>query len=144
MTQRNMKKKENVFEMSCGSDTRQIACVEEFLKKINSKLHIKEDILYRLMVSCTEAVNNAIIHGNKSDDQKRVLIQCIAKKDTLTIRVKDQGKGFDPNKLRNPTLSENLLKENGRGVFLMQSLMDKVSFKRLKSGSVVEMKVKIR
>jgi len=64
-------------------------------------------------------------------------------KHILTIRVKDEGRGFDPALLQDPRDEKNLLKENGRGVFLIRSLMDKVTFKTLKSGSVVEMKVKL-
>jgi serine/threonine-protein kinase RsbW len=99
--------------------------------------------MYRLLVSCTEAVNNAIIHGNKSNPDKNIVVRCIAEKHLLTICVKDEGKGFDSEDLPDPRDEKNLLKESGRGVFLMRSMMDKVRFKRLKSGSVVEMKVKL-
>jgi serine/threonine-protein kinase RsbW len=99
--------------------------------------------MYRLLVSCTEAVNNAIIHGNKSDPNKSVTVRCIVEKQSLTIRVKDEGRGFDPGKLQDPREKKNLMKESGRGVFLIRSLMDSITVKRLKSGSVVEMKVKL-
>jgi serine/threonine-protein kinase RsbW len=108
------------------------------------ELHIDDGIMYRLLVSCTEAVNNAIVHGNKSDPDKKVIIRCIVDEKILTIYVKDEGKGFDSKSLQDPREKKNLMKENGRGVFLMRSLMDKVKFKRLKSGSIVEMKVKYR
>jgi len=96
-----------------------------------------------IVVSCTEAVNNAMIHGNQSNPDKKVSVRCIVDKHILTIRVKDEGRGFDPAQLQDPREEKNLLKENGRGVFLIRSLMDKVTFKTLKSGSVVEMKVKL-
>ena len=99
--------------------------------------------MYRLLVSCTEAVNNAIVHGNNSDPDKKVIIRCTVEKKILTICVKDEGKGFDSERLQDPREEKNLMKENGRGVFLMRSLMDRVKFKRLKSGSFVEMKVKL-
>jgi serine/threonine-protein kinase RsbW len=141
---RKITERDNVFEKECSSSTKNIACVEKFLKQIDSKLSFDDETMYRLMVSCTEAVNNAIIHGNKSDPNKKVVIRCTVEKKILTIRVKDEGNGFNTKKLKNPTDTENLLKENGRGVFLMRTLMDKVKFKRLKSGSIVEMKMKIK
>jgi len=133
-----------IYEFVCRSNQKEISHIEEFLRHVSMQLHIDDGMMYRLLISCTEAVNNAIVHGNKSDPEKKVIIQCIVMKKTLTIRVKDEGKGFDSENLQDPRDEKNLLKENGRGVFLMRSLMDKVKFKRLKSGSVAEMKVKLR
>ena len=130
------------YELICRSNTREIRYVERFLKKINLKLHLDDGSLYRLLVSCTEAVNNAITHGNKLDPNKKIIIQCIANKRILTVRVKDEGKGFDSEILPDPRDEKNLLKESGRGVFLMRSLMDKVKFWKLKRGSVVELKIR--
>lgn len=132
-----------VFKMICDSNPKEIVCIERFLRRVSTKIHIDDGTMYRLLVSCTEAVNNAIIHGNKSNPAKKVVIRCIAGKQELTISVKDEGKGFDPESLQDPRTEENLLKEDGRGVFLIRSLMDKVKFKRLKSGSLVEMKIKL-
>jgi serine/threonine-protein kinase RsbW len=129
--------------MVCQSNPKEIGCIEQFLQQINKKLDLDDGTMYRLLVSCTEAVNNAIVHGNKSDPNKSVTVQCIVEKQSLTIRVKDEGKGFDPEILQDPREKKNLMKESGRGVFLMRSLMDEVKFKQLKSGSVVEMKVKL-
>jgi serine/threonine-protein kinase RsbW len=130
--------------MVCRSNPKEIACIERFLQQMNAKLHIDDGMMHRLLISCTEAVNNAIVHGNKSDPTKKVTLQCILEKHMITIRVKDEGEGFDPESLQDPREEKNLLKENGRGVFLIRSLMDKVEFKRLKSGTVVEMKARLR
>ncbi len=132
-----------VFEMVCHSNPKEIGCIEKFLLQVNKKLNMDDGTMYRLLVSCTEAVNNAMIHGNRSDPNKTVTIRCIAEKQFLTIRVKDEGKGFDPESLQDPREEKNLMKESGRGVFLIRSLMDSITVKRLKSGSVVEMKVKL-
>jgi serine/threonine-protein kinase RsbW len=122
------KYRRTVFEMVCQSNPKEIGCIENFLQQVNKKLNMDDGTMYRLLVSCTEAVNNAIIHGNKSDPKKSV---------------KDEGRGFDPEGLQDPREEKNLLKESGRGVFLIRSLMDSITVKRLKSGSVVEMKVKL-
>jgi serine/threonine-protein kinase RsbW len=132
-----------VFEMVCESNPKEIGCIETFLHQVNKKLKLDDGTIYRLLVSCTEAVNNAIIHGNKSAPDKSVNVRCIVDKRFLTVRVKDEGKGFDPEKLQDPREEKNLMKESGRGFFLMRSLMDSVRVRRLKSGSVVEMKVKL-
>jgi serine/threonine-protein kinase RsbW len=135
--------RKTVFEMVCQSNPKEIGCIEQFLQKINKKLDMDDGTMYRLLVSCTEAVNNAIIHGNKSDPNKSITVRCIVEKQSLTIRVKDEGRGFDPERLQDPREEKNLMKENGRGVFLMRSLMDSVIIKRLKTGTIVEMKVKL-
>ena len=132
----------NVYEMICQSNQKEISHIEKFLQQISGDLHLDDGMMYRLLVACTEAVNNAIIHGNKLDPGKKVLVRCRVRKKTLTLSVRDEGTGFDPENLQDPRDERNLLKESGRGVFLMRSLMDKVKFKRLKSGSVTEMQVK--
>ena len=133
----------SVYEMICRSNQKEISRIEIFLRHISDRLHMDDGIMYRVLVSCTEAVNNAIVHGNKSDPNKKVIIRCRVEKKTITIYVSDEGKGFDSENLQDPREEKNLMKESGRGIFLMRSLMDQVKFKHLKSGSVVEMKVKL-
>jgi len=132
-----------IFKMVCQSNPKEIVRIENFLQQIRLIEPIDNGMMNRLLVSCTEAVNNAIVHGNKSNPEKIVSIRCIVSGGILTICVADEGEGFDPDSLQDPRDEENLLKENGRGVFLMRSLMDKVIFKKLKSGSVVDMKIKL-
>ncbi len=132
-----------VYELICKSSPREIACVEKFLGNINKSLQLDDGTMYRLLVSCTEAVNNAIIHGNKNDPERHVIMRCIATKKAITVRVIDEGRGFDAGSLPDPRDEKNLLKESGRGVFLIRSLMDSVIFRKLKRGSVVEMKIKL-
>ncbi len=133
------------FEMECKSSPKEIGCIEIFLQKINrARLHIDDGSMHRLLVACTEAVNNAIIHGNHSDPNKRVLIRVLVGKKIVTIKVKDEGEGFNLRNLTDPRAEDNLLKESGRGVFLMRTMMDEVKFRKLKSGYVVQMKLKIQ
>jgi serine/threonine-protein kinase RsbW len=144
--QQKKKKKthhKTILKMVCRSVPKEITHIENFLQQIRLIKHIDDGMMHRLLVACTEAVNNAIVHGNESNPEKKVSIRCIVSERMLTICVADEGKGFDPDGLQDPRDEANLLKENGRGVFLMRSLMDKVVFKRLKSGSVVELKVRL-
>ena len=110
------------------SDPKNVHHVEEFLLKMNSALHIDDEKFGSLLVVVTEAVNNAIIHGNKRNPAKKVVLTCVRRGNTLVIKVKDEGKGFNPSAIPNPIHEENLLRESGRGVFLMHQLMEKVSF----------------
>jgi serine/threonine-protein kinase RsbW len=128
-------------EMTCRSDAREIPKVEKFLDKVNKKAHLDDGTMYRLLVATTEAVNNAILHGNKSNPKKRVRVSCQLVRQMLTMSVQDSGKGFDPNSLANPLEEENLLKESGRGIFLIRSLIDDVSFRVHKTGTTVVMKI---
>lgn len=128
-------------EMTCKSDSREIAKVEKFLQKVNRKAHLDDGTMYRLLVATTEAVNNAIIHGNQSNPRKLVRVTCQMIGRTLTLSVHDSGRGFDPNNLANPLEEQNLLKESGRGIFLIRSLIDEVGFNIRKGGTTVIMKI---
>ena len=90
--------------------------------------NIPEDHYGNILVALTEAVNNAIYHGNKADPEKTIDISFKCKNNQISFIIKDQGKGFDPSALPDPTNPENIEKPHGRGVFLMKNLADKVEF----------------
>ncbi len=131
------------FELILASAPHEIQKVEKFLSKANASIGLDDGTMYRILVAATEAANNAILHGNQSDPSKEVKICIQATKRLLTIRVDDEGPGFDPSKLPNPLEEANLLKEHGRGVFLIRSLMDDVKFVQLAKGSAIIMKVRL-
>ncbi len=125
-------------EITLKSDPEKISEVEDFVKKIAEDLHVNEEIYPNILISVTEAVNNAIIHGNGRDLDKDVKISLSSSEKFLTILVSDEGTGFDPDNIPDPTLEENLEKLGGRGVFLIQQLSDIVIFHN--EGRTVEMK----
>lgn len=127
------------FRATIPSNPRNIAKVEAFLKKVNKAIHLDEIQLHKLMVSVTEAVNNAMIHGNKSDPERDVILKCERLPGWLLIIVDDEGRGFKPDHVQNPLKKKNLLKESGRGIFLMRTLMDKVEFEITDSGLQVRL-----
>lgn len=131
------------FELILASAPREIQKVEKFLTKANETIGLDDGTMYRVLVAATEAVNNAILHGNQSDPSKKVRLCLQTTKRLLTIRVDDEGPGFDPSSLPNPLEEENLLKEHGRGVFLIRSLMDDLKFLRLQKGSAIIMNVRL-
>lgn len=133
-----------VFYFDCKSDQKEIRRIEPFLQKLNEVARLDDGAFYRLLVAGTEAVNNGILHGNKGDKRKSVHIVCVIGTDSLIFRVKDEGRGFNPEDVPDPLEEKNLLKTNGRGIFLMRSLMDKVTYKMTPEGTEVELVIDLR
>ena len=128
-----------VFRLTLASNPKNIGKIERFLKTIGKTVHLDEIQFHKLMVSLTEAVNNAIIHGNHSVAGKKVQVICELLPGWILIMIHDEGKGFKPEKVGNPLAKENLLRESGRGIFLMRTLMDKVEFEVGKTGTLVRL-----
>lgn len=120
-----------------------ISIVEKFIDDLRAEYNIGDDVYGNILISLTEAANNAIIHGNKCNESKEVSIDygMDARGKNLTFIVKDQGPGFDYGNLPDPTAPENIEKTHGRGVFLMMQLADMVVFSD--RGSTVEMSFRI-
>lgn len=114
-----------------------IAEVESFLQKAVNTININPERYPDILISLTEAVNNAIIHGNKEDRDKLVRIKMEREKRIIKFTVSDEGRGFNIEKIPDPTAPENLECCGGRGVFIMSRLADKISFQN--NGSTVEM-----
>ena len=95
--------------------------------------------MHKVMVSLTEAVNNAIMHGNKADVEKKVKVQCEVLPGWLLFVIEDQGRGFKMEHVKNPLKEENLMRESGRGIFLMRTLMAKVEFDVTPQGTQVRL-----
>lgn len=131
-------------ELSLRSNPNEIRKVEEFLLEMNKKIHLNESSFHRLLVAATEAVTNAIVHGNKLDRRKRVKISYESREDFVRVTVEDRGRGFDPRQVPDPLKKENLLKESGRGVFLMRSMMDKIEFRLNERGTTIVMIFKLK
>lgn len=127
--------------LKLSSNPRNIALVESFVERIVKQYQLNQDLYGNILITLTEAVNNAIIHGNRKDESKTVQIQLRKRSNCLAIRVTDEGRGFDVREIPDPTAPENLLKVGGRGVFLMQQLSDAVEFHN--EGRTVEMQFNI-
>lgn len=134
-----MPSKQDQFNLKIQSIPDNISKVESFLESVNDNLRLNEVEFHKLLVATTEAVNNAIMHGNKSNPEKLVTVDVFIKKNYVIISVGDEGGGFDPEKIPNPLEEENLLKESGRGLFLMQTLMDEVEISANDTGCEVRM-----
>ena len=99
--------------------------------------NISEELFGNILISVTEAVNNAIQHGNRSNPDKKIDISFLSNDKKVTFVIKDEGPGFDYNTLPDPTALENIEKDSGRGIFLMHRLADKVDFHE--GGKTVEL-----
>ncbi len=100
--------------------------VDEFLEAILRQWNIDESIIADIAISVSELVNNAITHGNKLGLGKSVSVEVGRTNGEAQIAVSDQGKGFDLTEVDNPLDSDNLMKEVGRGIFIVRALMDSV------------------
>ena len=120
-----------------ASIPRNVAEVENYVSQIVSRYRIDPAKKGDILISLTEAVNNAIIHGNDLDANKMVSISTECCGEQLAFRISDEGEGFDPQQVPDPLAPENLETCGGRGVFLMQQLADEVAYHD--NGSTVEM-----
>ncbi len=88
-----------------------------------------------ITLAISEAISNAIKHGNKADPNKKITITVIISKDKITIKIKDEGGGFKLNTIPNPTEKENLLKESGRGIFIIKNVVDNLQYNFTDTGT---------
>ena len=123
------------------SNPQNILEVEQFVTELMARYEIPSDLHPNILISLTEAVNNAIRHGNREDENKIVSVDLKKNNGTLHFRICDEGNGFDPERVPDPTCPENLQKIGGRGVFIMQQLSDKLCYKS--NGSIVELEFKL-
>jgi serine/threonine-protein kinase RsbW len=126
---------ENNFYLEIESDPNNLILVEEFVNYFSIELNLTENKISGLLLSITEATTNAIIHANKSDKNKKVKIYVNKEDSKLIIKIKDEGKGFDPEKVPDPTEPENLLKDSGRGLYLMKVYMDDLKYNITPNGT---------
>ena len=121
-----IKKKNNQIIIPSSLDY--LPKVDEYVEGKLRKLGVDKDRLADIAVSVTEAVTNAVLHGNQNDLKKKVQIELKADSSRVEITVEDEGNGFNPESIQSPVEEGNLLKEAGRGIFILKSLMDEVDF----------------
>lgn len=125
-------------ELDFPSKIENLSIVEKLIDDLASDYKLNSEVYGNILVATVEAVNNAILHGNKLDEKKKVSVSCEIKENQLYMIVTDQGGGFDFTNIPDPTAPENIEKPHGRGVFLMKHLVDQLEFRN--KGSVVELK----
>lgn len=127
----------NREELVISSEFANLPAVEEFTLSFCKKAHLAEDQCDNMAIAVTELVNNAIIHANKHDPNKFVIIRVRYEPNCVVVSVIDEGRGFDPDLIANPTDPQNLWKQNGRGIFLVRNLIDEVKIHSSPKGTEV-------
>ncbi len=127
----------NTISIQVPSIMENIRMIESFIDNAKEKFSLDDDIYGNIMIAVTEAVNNAIKHGNSGNRSKNVYLSLSLEDSLIKFVIKDEGTGFNYESLPDPTAPENIEKPGGRGIFLMKHLSDEVEFKD--NGRVVEL-----
>src|ERR1700757_2148603 len=125
---KNKPKKMQNQQLELDSASESIHIVEKLIDAICANYKVNEDHYGNILVAVTEAVNNAIYHGNKAQTDKKIYVTFSSNNKAISFTVRDEGEGFDFKHLPDPTDPKNIEKPTGRGVFLMHRLADDVKF----------------
>ena len=115
-------------QISLSSDVANISKIENLIDEQQTRIIKGDDVYAKILISVVEAVNNAVIHGNKSDSSKNVLVHYSYTNKNIVYTITDCGNGFDYKNVPDPTAPENVDKVCGRGIYLMKLLSDKLEF----------------
>lgn len=121
--------------ISIASDLKALQELHDFCESLKPKIELGEQLHENIQLVLSEAATNAIVHGNENNPGKKVVIEVFSGDDKIVFTVSDEGQGFDPSSLPDPLSEENLLKQGGRGVFLIEQFADEVEYRN--EGSTV-------
>jgi serine/threonine-protein kinase RsbW len=120
---------DQLYQLSLKSTYEEAESIPEFVEGLQKETDLDEDSSGKLMLLLSEAVTNAIVHGNNEDPSKKVEVEINIKPDSIITTVEDEGEGYDPDQESdNPLNEENLLKEGGRGIFLIEEISDEIEY----------------
>lgn len=122
------------IEVFFGSRLENLEIIQGVSDTVGRFLGLDDDGRYWISLSVRESVTNAILHGNKQDEEKRVGVRFLINGNRLVICVQDEGEGFEESGLPDPLDPSNLLKPSGRGIFYVRSFMDEVKYRSLPEG----------
>jgi len=118
------------IKISIPSLIENVKIIESFIDNARESFEINDDIYGNIMISVTECITNAIIHGNRENKEKLVHLELLMENNLLKFIIKDEGSGFNYNDVKDPTSPENIEKPGGRGLFLIKNLADEVKFEK--------------
>ena len=110
---------------------------EEMAGQLAAKAGFDEDSRDGITMAVREAMINAVLHGNAYDPNKRVNLSLEQNDRELVVTISDEGRGLDPDEIPDPLAAENLMKQSGRGIFLIRAFMDEVRFRKLEQGTEI-------
>jgi serine/threonine-protein kinase RsbW len=135
----NSSKSASNFQLESNQDS--FNTIEGDLRNLIKPFNLNQEKFGEILVSLTEAITNAVRHGNKFDASKSVAVEFVGDESRLYFRVSDEGNGFDYDAVPDPTSPENLLTCGGRGVHIMKALTDELNYSD--SGRTVELEFDI-
>jgi len=127
-----------LLEREFATNKAELSALPRLLEGVRDRCPINDDQFHNLVIAMTEAVNNAIVHGNKSNPEKLVRYRLECRHDGIFCSVEDQGEGFELDTIADPVSPENLLRESGRGMFIIGALMRDLRTVNTGSGMRVE------
>jgi len=127
-----------IQHIELSSKLESLSEIENFIDDVCDQYQFGEDHYGNILIALTEAVNNAITHGNKLDPTKKVNLNMETTSNNVEFTIKDEGLGFNHNEVPDPTLPENIEKLSGRGIFLMKTLADHVDFEE--NGTIIKLR----
>ncbi len=129
--------------ISIPSDSVYLADVDDFVYNVFGKAGLSKSTIADFAISVSEIVNNAIAYGSGGDSSTPITVKIEINQNEASIFIKDKGPGFNPDNLPSPLDKENLLKQVGRGIFIVRSLMNSVDFVITDDGTEVVLKKSI-
>lgn len=133
-----------VYQKIFASDPDNLSKVEEFISEIADEYNLDDDLKNSLTLSVSEATSNAMVHGNKLDPNKSVNIKIFVDDQKIKVIIKDEGDGFELEAIPDPTAPENILKDNGRGIYIMKNFLQDLKFNFTDSGTEVTLVISLK
>ena len=131
------------YHFEINSDPNKLPLVEEFLEEISSGKNIDKTQRNNLLLAVNEAISNAMVHGNKTSSDKKVSIRVEIDETSLKVFIKDEGRGFKPEEIPDPTSPENIFRDSGRGLYIMKCCMDEVTYNFTPEGTELVLSMKL-
>ena len=132
-----------IFSKKFSSSTDVLPEIENFVMKISTGFGLYGNRLSGFALAASEAASNSIVHGNKLDKNKDISVELCCVDNIIELKISDKGKGFDPEKVPDPTVPENILKDSGRGIFIMKSFLTDLQYKFSPDGTSTILILKI-
>lgn len=120
----------NKLKLSISSEVGNIVKVENFIESFTEIFELKPELFGKISLPVIEAVNNAILSGNKLSPDKKVCLEAWKENNHFCVSVQDEGEGFDYTHIPDPTLPDNIEKVAGRGLYVMKTLSDQLLFEK--------------
>ncbi len=129
------------YSLILTSNQNEVSKVEQWVEKCAVEQHLSDDLHGTLAIVITELVNNAIVHGNECQPKKMVELNISVEPDQIKVSVEDEGQGFEPKGVPDPLADSNLEKAGGRGIFIVEHMMDETIHRKTNKGHIVETRI---